>query len=170
MRCRLAPPWVTWRCADSPRDMPRCAGILDQWLAGGGGSHSAGFQDSAPLDGGQYPHGRPLGRGRRPGRSHRRFMAGQRAVDRPADCRALAWRRSVAAKGLGPRLRGTSPCGAQAPAFVDPVVDHDGSLRRQKRRGGSRPIRSGRSRHRQVAASSAGESSRTGDAVHRAHR
>ena len=43
MRCRLAPPWVTWRCADGPRDMPRCAGILDQWLAGGGGSHSAGI-------------------------------------------------------------------------------------------------------------------------------
>ena len=75
-------------------------------------------------------------------------------------------RRTVAAQSLGRCIRPTSPGCPQSPAFVDPVVDHNGSLRRRERRGGPRSVRSRRSRNDQVAASSPDEGPRAGGTDH----
>ena len=60
----------------APVTCPGLAGILDKRLAGCGGGHRAGFEDTTPLDGDQHSLGRALGRRHRSGRCRGRVMAG----------------------------------------------------------------------------------------------
>ena len=137
-------------------------------MVGGGRRNGARFPYPTALDGG-YSSGSAFRREPRADRGRRRVLAGCGAVEGPADCRKLEWRRSVAARGFGRRVRGTRTIRARASVFLGAVVDHDGSLRRRTRQSSSRSVGSCRPGDHQVAASSTDEGPLEGRVDDRMH-
>ena len=85
----------------------------------------------------------------------------------PADCGALEGHAAVAEESVGRCVRGQSVRHPRPPVLLDALVDHDGSLRGRESGGGARPVRSGRARNDQVAASPPAEGSPASRAIRR---